>query len=122
MKAAGYRRAAYQLLDRLEPYTPPTEAELQELLHGPRGASFADVLDEYDRRHGYRGATIKALSHACGLSPASLYHYFRSKEEMATYLLRGPRLDWDSTWVDPATDPLLQLRRLVDMMRTSRSK
>lgn len=51
-EAAGYRRAAYQLLDRLEPYTPPTEAELQELLHGPRGASFADVLDEYDRRHG----------------------------------------------------------------------
>lgn len=70
------------------------------------------------RQHGYRGATIKALAHACRLSPASLYHYFRSKEEMATCLLRGPRLDWDSTWVDPATDPLLQLRMLVDMSLT----
>ena len=67
------------------------------------------------RRHGYRGATIKALAHACGVSPATLYHYFRSKEEMATYLLRRPRMDWDSTWVDRATDPLLQLRSLVDL-------
>ena len=67
------------------------------------------------RRYGYRGATIKALAHACGLSPASLYHYFGSKEEMATYLVRRPRMDWDSTWVDPATDPLVQLAQLVDL-------
>ena len=67
------------------------------------------------RRYGYRGATIKALAHACGLSPASMYHYFGSKEEMATYLVRRPRMDWDSTWVDPATDPLVQLAQLVDL-------
>ena len=67
------------------------------------------------RRHGYRGATIKALAHACGLSPASLYHYFRSKEELATYIVRRPRMDWDSIWVDPTTDPLLQLAQLVDL-------
>ena len=67
------------------------------------------------RRHGYRGATIKALAHACGLSPASLYHYFGSKEEMATYLVRRPRMDWDSTWVDPTTDPLVQLAKLLDL-------
>ena len=70
------------------------------------------------RQHGYRGATVKALAHACGLSPASLYHYFRSKEDMATYLLGRPRMDWDSTWVDPATDPLVQLRSLVDLALT----
>ena len=67
------------------------------------------------RRDGYRGATIKALAHACGLSPASLYHYFRSKEELATYLVRRPRMDWDSTWVDPSTDPLVQLAQLIDL-------
>jgi AcrR family transcriptional regulator len=67
------------------------------------------------RQHGYRGATIKALAHACRLSPAGLYHYFGSKEEMATYLVRRPRMDWDSTWVDPAIDPLQQLRSLVDL-------
>src|SRR4029079_239960 len=67
------------------------------------------------RRDGYRGATIKALAHACGLSPASLYHYFGSKEEMATYLVRRPRMDWDSIWVDPTTDPLVQLSQLLDL-------
>ncbi len=67
------------------------------------------------RQHGYRWATIKALAHACGLSPASLYHYFGSKEEMATYILRRPQMDWDSTWVDPNADPLVQLAQLVDL-------
>ena len=67
------------------------------------------------RRHGYRGATIKALAHACGLRPASLYHYFGSKEELATYLLRRPRMDWHSIWVDPETDPLIQLVQLLDL-------
>jgi len=34
---------------------------------------------------------------------------------MATYLVRRPRMDWDSTWVDPDTDPLVQLARLLDL-------
>jgi len=70
------------------------------------------------RRHGFRGATIKAIAHACGLSPATLYHYFRSKEELATYLVRRPQMDWDSTWVDPKTDPLVQLEQLLDLSLT----
>ena len=67
------------------------------------------------RREGYRGATIKALAYACGLRPASLYHYFSSKEDLATYIVRRPRLDWDSIWVDPDTDPLVQLSQLLDL-------
>lgn len=70
------------------------------------------------RRQGYRGATIKALAHACGLSPASLYHYFGSKAELATYVLRRPQMDWDSTWVDPETDPIAQLAQLLDLSLT----
>jgi AcrR family transcriptional regulator len=49
------------------------------------------------------------------MRPSSLYHYFGSKEELATYLVRRPRMDWDSTWVDPSTDPLVQLARLLDL-------
>lgn len=67
------------------------------------------------RRHGYRDATIKALAHACHLSPAGLYHYFSSKRDLATYLVRRPRLDWDSTWVDPSIDAVRQLGQLVDL-------
>lgn len=69
-------------------------------------------------RHGYRGATMKALAHACGVKPATLYHYFRSKREMATFPLTGPRLNWESTFVDPDVDPLVQLRMLIDLAKT----
>ncbi len=66
-------------------------------------------------KHGYRGATIKALAHACHLSPSSLYHYFGSKAEMATYPLTSPSIDWDNAFVDPDIDPLLQLQALLEM-------
>jgi len=71
------------------------------------------------RRHGYHGATIRALAHACHLSPAGLYHYFASKSELATWLLRGPRMSWDSTYVDPGLEPLEQLRQLIDLSISS---
>ena len=83
-------------------------------MDGRRAELFALAAPVF-RHYGYRGATIKALAHACGLSPASLYHYFGSKQEMATYLLHRPRMDWDSTWVDPAVDPLDQIALLVDL-------
>jgi len=80
-----------------------------------RGRELFALAAPVFRQYGYRGATIKALAHACRLSPAGLYHYFGSKEELATYILRRPRLDWDSTWVDPTSDPLVQLAQLLDL-------
>lgn len=70
-------------------------------------------------RHGYHGSTIRALAHACHLSPAGLYHYFGSKAELATWLLRGPRMSWETTFVDPGLEPLEQVRQLVDLSITS---
>jgi AcrR family transcriptional regulator len=66
-------------------------------------------------RHGFRGSTIRALAHACHLSPAGLYHYFRSKEELATYALRTPRVGWERTYIDPSADPLAQLRDMLEL-------
>jgi AcrR family transcriptional regulator len=71
----------------------------------------APVFEE----HGFKGATIKALAHACHLSPSSLYHYFGSKEEMATYPLTGPAIDWENAWVEPGLDPLVQLGIMLEM-------
>jgi AcrR family transcriptional regulator len=68
------------------------------------------------RVHGYRGATIKALAHACHLSPAALYHYFPSKAAFATFLIDEDHLDWDSTRIDPDIEPLVQLRMTVDVV------
>ena len=67
------------------------------------------------RQHGYRGATIKALAHACHLSPAALYHYFPSKAALATSFLDRARLDWDSVHVPPDMDRLVMLREMIDL-------
>ncbi|MFV0319285.1 MAG: TetR/AcrR family transcriptional regulator [Microbacterium sp.] len=39
-------------------------------------------------REGYRGASVKELADAVGLSQAGLLHYFNSKEELFTEILR----------------------------------
>jgi len=67
------------------------------------------------REHGYRGATVKALAHACHLTPAGLYHYFASKADLATYIVRQPHLDWRSVYIDPDVDPLRQLSGFLDL-------
>jgi AcrR family transcriptional regulator len=67
------------------------------------------------RDHGYRGATIKALAHACHLTPAGLYHYFTSKADLATYIVRQPRMDWRSVYIDPDREPIVQLSEFLDL-------
>lgn len=39
--------------------------------------------------HGYRGASVREIADAVGLSPAGLLHYFDSKEELFTAILRA---------------------------------
>lgn len=47
--AERYRRVAYALLSDRVPYTPPTEEELCDLLHGPRGRPLTELIDELER-------------------------------------------------------------------------
>lgn len=47
-------------------------------------------------REGYRGASVKEMADAVGLSQAGLLHYFDSKEELFTEILRK-RDERDST-------------------------
>ena len=35
-------------------------------------------------RHGYKGATLKEIAEAAGILPGSIYHYFRSKQDLFT--------------------------------------
>jgi hypothetical protein len=48
-EAEYYKRAAYAFLKQLEPYEPPTEEELQDLLHGPRGPAMLDLIAQLER-------------------------------------------------------------------------
>ena len=93
----------------------PFDPALQPGVQGRRHELFRLAAPVF-RAHGYRGATIKALAHACHLSPAALYHYFPSKAAFATFLIDEDRLDWDSTRIDPDIDLLVQLRLSVDLV------
>lgn len=67
-------------------------------LNRPRGRHAEDRFDRRAdlwqaaapelRRLGYRGVTIKRLARTCHLAPASLYHYFASKEHLVLYPLQ----------------------------------
>lgn len=71
-------------------------------------------------REGFRGASIKVLAESVGLSQAGLLHYFDSKEELFTEIVRkrdevdmatyGSPLD-DSPSMDRLRDGLLQVIR-----------
>ncbi len=67
------------------------------------------------RRWGYRQVTMKALAAACGLRPASLYHYFPSKRDFALFPLLGESC---ANLLDElravSADPLVHLRELID--------
>ena len=47
--AAAYRQAAYAMLNERVPYVSPTEEELRDMLHGPRGRSLSDIINELER-------------------------------------------------------------------------
>ncbi len=89
-------------------------ATVPDLLDGRR-RELVKLAAPVFRAHGYRGTTIKALAHACHLSPAGRYHYFVSKADLATYIVRQPHLDWRTVHLDPAVDPLIQLRGMIDL-------
>jgi hypothetical protein len=38
-------------LASLIPYTPPTEEELHDMLHGPRGQPLLEVIEEYEKKY-----------------------------------------------------------------------
>ena len=97
----------------IEPAVRPW-AKVSDPLDGRRRELFKLAAPVF-RESGYRGTTIKALAHACHLSPAGLYHYFGSKADLATYIVRQPHLEWRTVHVDPAVDPLVQLRGMIDL-------
>jgi AcrR family transcriptional regulator len=112
---AGRRRATSAVVEGVgEPETRPWRTSAPEPLDGRRRELFKLAAPVF-REHGYRGATIKALAHACHLAPAGLYHYFASKADLATYVVRQPHLDWRSVYIDPDVDPLRQLSHFLDL-------
>jgi len=67
------------------------------------------------RKDGYRGATLKTLANACGLSIPALYRYFPSKKAFALFPLTAlyPELHGPPPDVT-AGDPLSHLSRWIE--------
>lgn len=66
------------------------------------------------RTKGYRGATLKALANACGLSIPALYRYFPSKKAFALFPLAALYPELHGSPPDPGGDPVTLLGRWVD--------
>ena len=92
-------------------------AEVQQGRRGSYAKGIAkreEILEralEVIAREGYRGASVKELADAVGLSQAGLLHYFDSKEELFTEIVRK-RDDVDmgdygaTRWTHPSADDL----------------
>jgi AcrR family transcriptional regulator len=67
-------------------------------------------------RLGYREVTLKELATACHLSPASLYHYFPSKLDLALYpfTVEGQGCDEFEAHARREPDPLVTIRSWLD--------
>jgi AcrR family transcriptional regulator len=65
-------------------------------------------------REGYRGASVKELAEAVGLSQTGLLHYFDSKDELFTEILRmRDELDLETYREEAGVDPLRIFLRVM---------
>ena len=49
-EAAMFRNAAYEMLDKLDPEQPPTEAEILAIVNGPLDSNLLEVIEEHERQ------------------------------------------------------------------------
>lgn len=67
--------------------------------------------------HGYEGASIQQIAHACGLTKAGLYHHIRSKEHLLVEIMHYGMDLFDErvlSQVQSITDPLARLRTTME--------
>jgi hypothetical protein len=51
-RAKYYGQAAAAMAEQLDPYVPPTEEELHDMLHGPRGRPILEIIADLERELG----------------------------------------------------------------------
>jgi AcrR family transcriptional regulator len=77
-------------------------------------ALLLDAALEAFARHGYAGASVRAIARAAGLSDSGLYAHFRSKQDLYETLMReaGPQAALTGN-DDAASNPPAHIRQLV---------
>jgi AcrR family transcriptional regulator len=56
--------------------------------HDVQRAKFANAAMSLIARHGLEGVTMRAVAEEAGLSYGSLFHYFKSKDELLMHIVR----------------------------------
>jgi len=111
-RSAGARRATART---------PVPVEVPGALPVPAVGRHREIIDaaaELMAERGYGGASLRELARRVGISQPSLYHYFRTKEELALQLLETLAADMLSA--APVTlpdDPTTFPRMLADLIR-----
>lgn len=78
-----------------------------------------DAADELFFTRGIRATSVDDVLERAGVSPATLYRGYRSKEELVAAALRRRHNDWLATWdaaLDRAPDDRARLLAVVDAL------
>lgn len=78
-----------------------------------------DAADELFFTRGIRATSVDDVLERAGVSPATLYRAYRSKEELVAAALRRRHDDWLATWdfaVDHAPDARARLLAVIDAL------
>lgn len=118
--ATGKRQLAKRSVATRRSATSPALAS-SPLLTVPAVGRHRDILDAAAglmAERGYGGASLRELARRVGMSQPSLYHYFRTKEQLALQILETLAADMLSA--APPTlpdDPVAFPRLLADLIR-----
>ncbi len=76
---------------------------------------------EMIRDRGYDAITVSDITDACGVTKGTFYHYFKSKDEMLSYVERAPYVDLNEELqeMEGTLDQKLRhyIRRRLEMMQ-----
>lgn len=96
------------------PRTAPYQASLRKA-EAQRQRVLSESMEIFSRR-GFRATSMNEIASAVGLSKATLYHYFRSKEELLVRLysnMLDESLEMGRETVAAAASPLAAIRDLI---------
>ena len=104
------------------------DEEMGEVLVTPSKQAILDAAQKLLAQHGYAGLSMRDLANECGLAKATIYHYFRDKEEIFLSVLERDMEyvhDRVVAAAQQAPDPILKLRAALyahfGLMRERRS-
>ncbi len=86
----------------------------------PQGRRLLDAATVLFAKRGAVATSVRDITHACGLTPGSLYNHFSSKEELLHVLVRGIHLAHEQALLEGqaqvAGDPVAELTVMVQVV------